>query len=129
MFWRVLAVGAACVLILHGAGCENMDKVSGYFMVDPEPSAQNRLVNAPLDQVSAKVQSSMSSLGLAANTSKQGEEVRISAKESNGVKLTVVLTAIKGKDGDQTRARIEWDGGRDEQTAMLILQQLNVFSK
>lgn len=129
MFWRVLAIGAACVLVLHNAGCENMDKVSGFFNAEVEPSTSNRVVDAPLDHVSAKVQTTMSSLGYAANTSRQGEETRISAKNSNGAKLTVVLTGIKGKDGEQTRARIEWEGGRDEQTGILILQQLNSVAK
>jgi hypothetical protein len=105
-----------------------MDRVSAFFTVEPEPSTQNRVVNAPLEMASAKVQTTLSSLGYAANTNKQGEEVRISAKESNGAKLTVVLTAIKGKDGDQTRAHIEWEGGRDEQTGIIILQQLNTIN-
>jgi hypothetical protein len=129
MFWRVLAIGAACVLFLHNAGCENMDKVSGFFSVEAETSSTDRLVNAPIEQVSVTTQTTMSSLGYAANTTKQGDEVRISAKNSLGYKFTVILNSVKGKDGEQTRAHIEWEGGRDDQTGFLILSRLQPYAK
>src|SRR5947199_6774675 len=62
-------------------------------------------------------------------TTKQCDEIRISAKNSNGFKFTVILSALKGKDGEQTRAHIEWDGGRDEQTGILILSKLDSYYK
>jgi hypothetical protein len=129
MFWRVLAIGAACVFVLNSAGCENMDKVGAFFTVDADPSTQNRVVNAPLEVVSVRAQTTMSQLGYAATTTRQGDETRISTKNSNGCKLTVILTPIKGKDSEQTRAHIEWEGGRDEQTGMLILAKLDPGAK
>ena len=124
MFWRVLAVSAACILFLHNAGCENMDKVSAFFSLEGETTGKDRVINAPVEQVKVRAQLTLSSLGLVANESRQGEEVRISSKESNGCKFTIILTAVKTKDVEQTRARIEWEGARDDQTGFLILSRL-----
>lgn len=124
MFWRILTVSAVCILFLHNAGCENMDKVSAFFSLDSEPTGNDRVINAPVEQVRFKTQSALSSLGLVANESRQGEEIRISSKESNGCKFTIILTAVKTKDGEQTRAHIEWDGARDDRTGYLILSHL-----
>jgi hypothetical protein len=124
MFWRNLAICAACLFFLHSAGCGNMDKVSAFFSLEGETTDKDRVINAPLEQVSVKTQSTLSSLGYVANVNKQGEEIRISSKESNGCKFTVILTAIKTKDGEQTKARFEWEGGRDNPTGFLILSRL-----
>ncbi len=129
MFWRILTIGAVCTLFLQNAGCENMDKVSAFFTVESEPSVNNRVINAPLDQVSVTTQTTLSSLGYAAMVNKQGEEIRISAKNSIGGKLTVILTALKTKDGDQTRAHIEWEGKPDDQTGLIILANLQKSGK
>src|SRR3954453_13666848 len=109
MFWRVLAVGAACVLILHSTGCENMDKVTAFLSAEPETSSSDRLVNVPIEQVVITTQNTMSALSYAATTSRHGDEVRLSAKNSLGYRFTVILTPVHGKDGEQTRAHIEWE--------------------
>ena len=71
----------------------------------------------------------MLALGYAPTTTRQGDEVRIGAKNSMGYKFTVILTAVKTKDSEQTKARIEWEGGRDDQTGMMILARLQPTSK
>lgn len=129
MIWRILTIGAVCVLFLQNAGCENMDKVSAFFTVENEPSVSNRVINAPLDTVSVTAQTTMASLGYAVTVNKQADEIRLSTKNSLGYKFTVILTALKTKDGDQTRAHIDWEGGRDDQTGALILAKLQASGK
>ena len=129
MFWRMLAVGAACVALMQSLGCENMDKIGAFFTVDSESSPNDRLINAPLEQVSVKTQTTMSSLGYATTLNRQGDEIRLSAKNSNGAKITVILTAVKGKDGEQTKVHISWEDGRDEQTGMIILNQVQAIGR
>ncbi len=140
MFWRILTIGAVCVLFMQNASCENMDKVSAYFSVENEPSVSNRVINAPLDQVSVTAQTVMSSLGYAVTVNKQGGEIRLSTKNSLGYKFTVILTEIPQSNvtgsvtntlttNQKTRARIEWEGGRDDQTGALILAKLEASGK
>ena len=129
MFWRILMIGAACVALLQGVGCENMDKIGAFFTVESESSPNDRVINAPLDQVSVKTQTTMSSLALASTLNRQGDEIRLSAKNSNGAKITVILTAVKGKDSEQTKAHIDWEGGRDDQTGFLILNSLQAVGR
>ena len=126
---RILAICAGSLIAALAVGCENLDKVSSFFTVDAEVTPNNRVINAPLEQVSVTTQTQLTSLGYAATVTKQGEEVRISSKNSLGYKFTVVLTSIKGKDGEQTRARMEWEGGRDDQTGMLILARLEASGR
>ena len=127
MFWRTLAIGAACVALMQTVGCENMDKIGAFFTVEGETSPNDRLINAPLEQASVKTQTVMSSLALASNVNRQGDEIRISARNSNGAKITVTLTAVKGKDGEQTKAHITWEDGRDESSGMLILNKVQAI--
>jgi hypothetical protein len=129
MFWRIMAIGAACVALMQGVGCENMDKIGAFFTVECEPSPNDRVINASLDQVSVKTQTTMSSLGYATTLNRQGEEIHISAKTSNGAKITVILASVKSKDGEQTKAHIDWEGGRDEQTGMLILNKVQAIGR
>ncbi len=124
MVWRNLVIAAACVGFMAAAGCDNLNTVSGYLTLQGESTAKDRVINAPIDQVSLKTQATLSSLGYVANLNRQGEEVRVSTKNSYGDKFVVILTSVKTKDGEQTRARIEWDGNRDDQTGFMILAQL-----
>ena len=126
---RILAICAGSLIAALAVGCENFDKMGSYFTVDAEVTPSNRVINAPVEQVLITTQSKLSSLGYAATVTRQGEEIRVSAKTSHGFKFTVVLTSIKGKDVEQTRARMEWEGGRDDQTGMLILNWLEASGK
>jgi hypothetical protein len=121
---RISAVCAGSLIAALAIGCENLDKVGSFFAVDAEVTPSNRVISASLEQVSGTTQTILSSLGYAAAVTRQGEEIRVSTKNSLGYKFTIILTSIKGKDGEQTRARIEWEGGRDDQTGMLILTKL-----
>ena len=124
MFWRNLVIAAACVCPIAAAGCDNISTVSGYFSLPSETTGKDRVINSPIDQVALRTQATLSSLGYVANVNKQGEEVRVSSKNSYGDKFVVILTSVNTKEGDQTRARIEWDGNRDDQTGFVILAQL-----
>jgi hypothetical protein len=122
---RILAICAGSLIAVAAVGCENFDKMSAFFAIEPEVSPSNRVINAPLEQVSMTTQAQLTSLGYAATVNKTGEEVHISTKNSHGYKFDVILSSIKGKDGsEQTRARIEWEGGRDDETGMLLLSRL-----
>jgi hypothetical protein len=124
MLWRNLMIAATCVGIASAAGCDSLTTVSNYLTLQGEPSVSDRLIDAPVEQVQLNTQSTLSSLGYVATVSHQGEEVRISSKNSYGYKFAVILTSVKTREGQRTRARIEWETGRDDQTSVLILAQL-----
>ncbi|CAN5566335.1 hypothetical protein BH10PLA2_BH10PLA2_23620 [soil metagenome] len=124
MIWQKLALLAACAFCMNAAGCDSLHTVSGYLAMDAETSSKDRVINAQIDQVASKTQVTLTNLGYVATVNRQGEEYRIASKNSYGDKFAVVLTSIKTKDGEQTKARIDWEGGRDDQTGFLILAQL-----
>jgi hypothetical protein len=105
------------------AGCANLDLAS-VFLLQSDASGRDRLVAGSLDAVAESAQSSLTQLGLSASVTRQGESVRIASRTSSGAHFTLVLTREKGKDGEQTRVRIEWDGGSEDQVGFQLLSQI-----
>jgi len=121
----VCAGGLAVVLL---AGCASFDLVS-VFSLPSQTTGRDRVVAGSLEVVAQSAQTTLGQMGLAVTTNRKGEAIYIDSKTSSGAKFTLVLTREKTKDGEQTRARVEWDGARDDQTGFQLLAQLEAFGR
>jgi hypothetical protein len=121
-------VGASGFLFLCLAGCASFDYASLFFL-QSDASGHDRVIAGSLESVAQSTQSTLSQLGFVATQSKQGDTIRIASKTATGDRFTLVLTKEKGKEGDQTRVRLEWEGNRDDQTGFQILSQLDFNGK
>jgi hypothetical protein len=110
------------------SGCATTDFFNLSFLQTSTPGGDRVLVGS-LETVSDSTQKTLSRLGMAANVSRQGEEVHIASATPSGAKFKFVLKREKGKDGEQTRVRIEWEGKSDEQTAFQVLSQLDLSNR
>ena len=121
----VCTASLACVLL---AGCASFDLVS-VFSLQSQASGNDRVVAGSLETVAQSAQTSLGQMGLAATVNRKGEAIHIESKTPTGAKFTLVLTREKTKDGEQTRARVEWDGARDDQTGFQLLAQLESLGR
>jgi hypothetical protein len=126
MFWANRLACALGVVCLALAGCR-LGGVAwdGYVVA---MTGEGKVVAASLETSATTVQATLNNLGLTANLSRDGEDVRI-ASQANGKKFTVVLHREKQPDGDRTRVRIEWEKGVDVEMRLRILADLNVKKK
>jgi hypothetical protein len=121
----ICASGLACVLL---AGCASFDLVS-VFSLPSQATGHDRVIAGSLEVVAQSAQTTLGQMGLAATTNRKGESIYIDGKTRAGAKFTLVLTREKTKDGEQTRARMEWDGTRDDQIGFQLLAQLEAFGR
>ena len=89
------------------------------------------MVAGSAEDVAVNLQANLKRLGLSADITQQGEDIRVASKTRNGDKFALVLKHVTGQpDGStgQTRVRFEWENGPDEQTRTHVLASLNVQS-
>ena len=123
---RGLCALGLCACLL--SGCATTDFFNLSFLQTSTPGG-DRVIVGSLETVSESTKASLSRLGMTANVSRQGEEIHIATATPSGAKFKFVLKRDKGKDGEQTRVRIEWEGRSDEQTAFQVLSQLDLGSR
>ena len=104
-------------------GCTAPDSLN-FLYLQNNPKAGDRVIAGSLDTVSHTLQASLSDLGMAAEVTKKGDDFFIASKTATGARFTLVLTKDKTKDREQTRVRIEWENGKDEQMGFQILSQV-----
>jgi hypothetical protein len=119
---------ASAFLLLCLAGCASIDYASLFFL-QSDGAGRDRVMAGSLETVAQTTQSKLNELGFVATQSRQGDTIRIASKTATGNRFALVLTKEKGKDGEQTRVRLEWEGTGDDQTGFQILSQLDVDSR
>lgn len=126
-WWKgfLCAGGLASVLV---AGCASLDLVS-VFSLQSQTSGRDRVVVGSLETVAQSAQTTLGQMGLAASVNRKGEAITIDSKTPAGAKFSLVLTREKTKDGEQTRARVEWDGASEDQTGFQLLAQLEAMGR
>jgi hypothetical protein len=70
-------------------------------------------VNDTIDHVAQRLKSEMDRMGLQATVSSQGDVLRIISTTKSGQKFIVVLSRIRGPQGEQTNVHIDWEKGSD----------------
>jgi hypothetical protein len=118
--------GAICAIALGWtglAGCSSFD-ITSMVALKSDSLGKERVVSGSIEAVAQSTQSTLSQMGFAANMTRKGETIRISSKTAAGATFTMVLTDAKTGAGEQTRIRIEWDGGSDDNLGLQLLAQL-----
>jgi hypothetical protein len=98
--------------------------MANFFLLQSDSSGRERVIAGSLDAVAGSCQASLSQMGFSATVSRQGDTIRIASKTASGARFTLVLMREKGKDGEQTRLRIEWDGNSEDQVGFQLLAQV-----
>ena len=128
MTWLKGFVCAGAVTCVLFAGCASFD-VASFFSLQSQPSGRDRVVVGSLETVAQSAQTSLGQMGLTASANRKGEAIYIDSKTPSGAKFTLVLTREKTKDGEQTRAHVEWDGASDDKTGFQLLAQLEAIGR
>jgi hypothetical protein len=116
----VCALGLALVL---AAGCTAPDSFN-FLLMQSSPKAGDRVLAASVDSVAQSLQASLTQLGMEVNATRKGDTVYVASRTTSGTKFTFVLTRLKGKESEQTRVRIEWEDGKEEEMGGQILARL-----
>lgn len=124
--WGLGALGLACVLL---TGCTALDFDLNVLTTNWGSPGGDRVISGSLDTVAESTRASLERVGLAATISRQGETVYIASMSRTGAKFTFVLTRETGKDGEQTRIRVNWEKGSDEQTVFQVLSGIEISRK
>jgi hypothetical protein len=117
---RICALGLILFFLI---GCTAPDSLSFLYLQNGSKGG-DRVIAASVDTVSHSLQASLSDLGMVAEVSKKGDDILIASKTATGTRFTLVLTKDKTKDREQTRVRIEWENGKDEEMGFQILSQV-----
>jgi hypothetical protein len=123
--WRECAGGIILLLLTGCAG----QQIAGFGLFQGGNGSEY-MVSGSTQEVALTLQASLRRLGLSAEMTQQGEDIRIASKTRNGDKFALVLKRVTGQPGEtsRTRVRIEWESGPDEQTRTHVLASLNVQS-
>jgi hypothetical protein len=121
----VCAGGLGLALV---AGCQSID-IRGFLALQSDGAGRERVIAGSIDSVAESVRASLGQLGLSAVVTTKGETVRVESKTGSGAGFAVVLTRDKGRDGEQTRLHIEWEGPRDDQLGLQLLGQLDMLRR
>ena len=117
---RRLGVVCAAGLLLAAAGCS-----LGSFLVSATGSdGKQQVVSGSVDEVSARLQASLSHIGVSATATRQGEDVRLAGVTRAGTKFTLVLKRQKTAAGERTAVTVEWEKEADEQLWLAVVDLL-----
>jgi hypothetical protein len=82
---------------------------------------RDRVVAAPLHEVSLSVQDSLKAKGFAAEVSEQDNVIRVAGQATKG-RFAFVLTGVKTAYGEKTRVRIDWERSEDAKANPALAQ-------
>ncbi len=124
--WRGCVGGVVLLFLMGCAG----QQIAGFGLFQ---SANGGAYTVPgsAESVALTLQANLRQLGLSADVTQQGEDIRVASKTRNGDKFALVLKHLKspnGEDPSSTLVRFEWANGPDEQTETHVLASLNVQS-
>jgi hypothetical protein len=122
-------VCAAGVIGLLLAGCESLRDINVTASALLAAGGNDRVVAGSLEEVSGSTQDALRQAGLFVSSTHEGEAVRIRATTKAGQHFSLVLTRKKSEGRELTNLRFEWENGRDENTEMQILSQVETPQK
>jgi hypothetical protein len=125
---NIQVIWAGAWVLLMVAGCSALD-LTGFFALQGTDYSRDRVISGSLDAAAESTKSSLEYLGMAAKVDKDGEAVRIASQTPTGARFTLVLTREKGKENEQTRVHLEWNGNADDQAGVKILTQIQANRK
>lgn len=122
---------AAAFLLLGAVGCHALEffgvSVDERNAAPAQPNDGSRLVKGELESVVQTSQGLLTSIGVAATASREGEMVRLKCATSRGGRFVLVFERVDQKTGMHTRVRVEWDGTTKEPLAFQFLGALDAL--
>jgi hypothetical protein len=88
------------------------------------PGGKQQVVAGSVDQVSANLQAALGRIGVAATSTRDGQDVRIAGSTRSGRKFALLLRRQKTDAGERTAVAIEWEKDADEQFWLTVVQLL-----
>jgi hypothetical protein len=122
----VCAAGVSCLLL---AGCDSLRDINMTATALLAAGGNDRVVAGSLDEVSGSTQEALRQAGMFVSSTREGETIRIRATTKTGQRLSVVLTRKTSEGRQLTNVRFEWENGRDEETELRILSQVETPRK
>jgi hypothetical protein len=117
MFRQAAMVCAAGILMAVAACSFNLGNV---VKVDVQPN--EKLVNGALDQVAQRIENEMRRLGLQVAVAPSGDAARITGTTKTGKRFVILLSRVRGPQGEQTNIHVDWDQKPDRELwAQLLL--------
>jgi hypothetical protein len=122
--WRECAGGIILLLLTGCAG----QQIAGFGLFQTANGGAYT-VSGSAESVALTLQANLRRLGLSADVTQQGEDIRVASKTHNGDKFALMLRHLKGPNGEvHTLVRFEWENKADNQTETQALASLNVES-
>ena len=117
---RRLGLVCAAALLVAAAGCS-----LGSFLVSMTGSdGKQQVVAGSVDEVSARLQASLSHVGVAVTATRQGEDVRLAGLTHSGKRFVLVLKRQQADGVERTAVAVEWEKEADEQLWSAIVDLL-----
>lgn len=111
------------VILLALLGCDPEGRLN-FLVLESDRRANERVISGSIESVSKSVQASLNALGMTAQVTRQGDTIYVASSTRTGDKFKFVLKKEKGGTVEQTRIRIDWESGRDDQMGFQILSML-----
>jgi hypothetical protein len=113
-------------------GCAGQ-QFAGFGLLQTANGGEYMVGGSP-GEVALTLNDNLRRIGLSADITQQGEDIRIASKTRNGDKFALVLKRVQAPTGEgsspetRTKVRFEWENGPDEPTRTHVLASLNVQS-
>ena len=108
---RRVGVVCAAALLLSAAGCS----LNSFLVSATGPDGKQQVVAGSVDEVSARLQASLSHVGVLVTASRQGEDVRLAGVTRKGKKFALVLKRQTTDNVERTAIAVEWEKEADDQ--------------
>jgi hypothetical protein len=93
----------------------------GNTTVDVGVKVNEQVVSDTLTNVAQRIQNEMQRLGLQVAFNSEGDTVRLSSTTRGGQRFVVVLSRVRGDQGEQTRIHIDWDQASDKELWLQLI--------
>ncbi|MDW8264118.1 MAG: hypothetical protein RMJ52_02180 [Gemmataceae bacterium] len=120
-----LGGGVAAVVLALLAGCHVTDLFTLSFSHSGPEGSRSIVLTGSLESVAELIQRKLQELGMAVETLRDGADTRVACTTPTGGKIYFVLSPVKGRDGQRTRVRLDWDGTTDRDQGLALLGQLS----
>jgi hypothetical protein len=116
----ILGIWAVAGVVLLAVGCQS-ELVSGLIGTKTDGNG-NQVIVGSLQTVAVSTQGKLQELGLSVVRTDEAGAVRLSCTNRTGGRFNLVLTSERTYQGvEQTRVRLEWHEGRDDQLGVQVL--------
>jgi hypothetical protein len=110
----------AAALLLAAAGCS----LNSFLVSVTGSDGKQQVVAGSVDEVSARLQASLSHVGVAVTATRQGEDVRLAGLTHSGKRFVLVLKRQQADGVERTAVAVEWEKEADEQLWSAIVDLL-----